>query len=79
MFDQKEYMLAYALTFGLVLLGMLFVCVPRPRKAEKLDPETAEKLKREKQKAKVAAKAKKKKDKIQKKKMKSKAKKKKKK
>jgi hypothetical protein len=30
---QTEYGLAYALTFGLIFLGLLSICVPRPRKS----------------------------------------------
>ncbi len=30
---QTEYGLAYALTLGLIFLGLLAICVPRPRKS----------------------------------------------
>ncbi len=38
MYTQTEYGLAYALIFGLLVLGLLVVCVPRPRKKELYDP-----------------------------------------
>ena len=69
MYEQQEYMLAYAMVFAFLLLGMLVVCIPRPRKKEYLDPQQAAKEKRLKQQRKDKAKAKKKTDKAQKKKM----------
>lgn len=35
---QTEYGLAYSLTAALVLLGVLLVCIPRPRKKDFEDP-----------------------------------------
>lgn len=35
---QTEYHLAYLLTAAFVLLGLLLVCIPRPRKADFEDP-----------------------------------------
>lgn len=43
MYAQTEYGLAYALIFGLVVLGLLVVCIPRPRKKELFDPKLAKK------------------------------------
>lgn len=43
---QTEYGLAYGLVFGLLFLGMLAICVPRPRKrdlAENLQKEVQQK------------------------------------
>ncbi|MFK7767696.1 MAG: hypothetical protein AB8B55_10785 [Mariniblastus sp.] len=71
MYEQKEYMLAYALVFAFVILGMLVVCVPRPRKSEFVDPEQAAKDKRINQQKKAKAKMKKKSEKTKKKKMKA--------
>ncbi len=72
MFEQKEYMLAYALTFAFVILGMLVVCVPRPRKSEFVDKEQAAKDKKLSKQKKAKAKAKKKANKLKKKKLKAK-------
>ncbi|MEM9411496.1 MAG: hypothetical protein AAGA30_10305 [Planctomycetota bacterium] len=36
---QTEYMAAYALTIGLILLGLIAVCVPRPRVKHFVEPE----------------------------------------
>ena len=60
MYEQKEYLLAYLLVFAFLALGFLIVCIPRPRKKEIIDKETAAKLKRQKQ----AQKAKSKKQKL---------------
>ena len=60
MYDQKEYLLAYALVFSFLILGLLLVCIPRPRKSEYVDPETAAKNKAQSQRMKVGAKKKKK-------------------
>lgn len=43
---QQEYGLGIALTFCMVLLGLLVVCIPRPRKAKYLTEKEAEKEKR---------------------------------
>jgi len=43
MHTQTEYGLAYALIFGLLVLGLLVVCVPRPRKKELFDPKANKK------------------------------------
>jgi hypothetical protein len=45
---QTEYGLAYLLTAAFVLLGMLLVCIPRPRKKDFEDPRKAGKKKRSK-------------------------------
>ena len=34
MYNQTEYGLAYALIFGLLTLGLIVVCIPRPRKKD---------------------------------------------
>jgi hypothetical protein len=51
-----SYTLEYALAFGLIFLGLLAVCIPRPRKAEILTPteEAKKKKKLEKNKANAA-------------------------
>ena len=68
MYEQTEYLLAYALVFAFVILGMLVVCIPRPRKTKFVDPEQAAKDKKLKQRQKIQAKTKKQSDKAQKKK-----------
>lgn len=55
---QQEYALGYALTFFMMFLGILLVCLPRPRKAKYLTPKEEEKEKRIQQKQKAAAKKK---------------------
>jgi hypothetical protein len=67
-YSQTEYGLAYGLIFGFLLLGMLVVCIPRPRKKGFVDPVEAAKEKRMSQRQKAQAKAKKKSDKLRKKK-----------
>lgn len=69
MYDQTEYGLAYGLIFAFLLLGMLVVCIPRPRKQGFIDPVDAAKEKRLNQRQKAQAKAKKKSSKLKKKKM----------
>ena len=69
MYDQTEYGLAYGLIFAFILLGMLVVCIPRPRKKGFIDPAEAAKEKRLKQRQKAQFKSKKKSDKVKKKKM----------
>lgn len=59
MYEQKEYLLGYALVAAFLLLGMLLVCVPRPRKSEVVDKEQAAKDKKQKARQKSAAKKKK--------------------
>ena len=59
MFEQTEYTLAYALVSAFVVLGMLVVCIPRPRRSELPDPARDASEKRLKAKQKVAKKAKK--------------------
>ena len=59
MYEQKEYMLAYSLVAAFVLLGMLLVCIPRPRKTEDISKEQEEKNKKMKARQKAAAKKKK--------------------
>ncbi len=66
-YAQEEYTLAYALTFGFLLLGLLVVCIPRPRKSEFVDPVQAEKDKKLKQRDKALARKKKKSNKKKKK------------
>jgi hypothetical protein len=46
MYEQQEYLLAYALVFAFLILGMLVVCIPRPRKKGFVEPEEAAKEKR---------------------------------
>lgn len=58
MYEQTEYVMAYALTAAFVALGMLLVCVPRPRKSDFPDPVRDAKLKKLKARDKSAAKAK---------------------
>lgn len=69
MYDQTEYGLAYGLIFAFLVLGMLVVCIPRPRKKGFVDPAEAAREKRLKQRSKAQAKAKKKSKKIKNKKM----------
>lgn len=59
MYEQSEYAMAYALTAGFVVLGMLLVCVPRPRKSDFADPVRDAKAKKLQEKRKATAKAKK--------------------
>ncbi len=59
MYAQTQYLFAYALTFSIVVLGLLVVCIPRPRKAAYLTPEQAAKEKKQKAKQKALAKSKK--------------------
>ena len=56
---QTQYALACALVAAFVVLGMLLVCVPRPRKTDFPDPKREAKEKRLMGKQKAAAKAKK--------------------
>ena len=63
MYEQKEYLLAYLLVFACLILGMLVVCIPRPRKKEFVDKEQAAKDKALKSRQKAAGKKKKKADK----------------
>jgi hypothetical protein len=69
MYDQTEYGLAYALIFAFLVLGMLVVCIPRPRKTGFIDPAEAAKEKRLNQRQKAQAKSKKKSGKLRKKKI----------
>ena len=69
MYEQTEYLLAYALIFALLLLGMLVVCIPRPRKPGFVDPEAVAKEKRIKQSQKIQIKKRKLAEKTKKKKM----------
>jgi hypothetical protein len=71
MYTQTEYGLAYGLIFAFLLLGMLVVCIPRPRKKGFVDPAEAAKEKRMSQRQKAQAKSKKKSAKLKKKKMKA--------
>jgi hypothetical protein len=45
MYEQTEYALAYSLVAAVILLAILAVCIPRPRKAE-LDELAAKREKR---------------------------------
>ena len=53
MYEQTEYLYAYGLIAAFLLLGMLVVCIPRPRKKGFIDPQQAEKEKRLKTKKKA--------------------------
>lgn len=75
MYEQQEYVLGYALVFAFLILGMLIVCIPRPRKKGFVDPSQAAKEKRQKMGQKAQKKLKKQSAKIKKKKAKSHAKK----
>lgn len=66
MYEQKEYLLAYALVFAFLILGMLVVCIPRPRKKGFVTREEIAKEKRIKQGQKVKLKSKKKMEKSKK-------------
>jgi len=59
MYAQKEYLLAYCLVAACLLLGMLMVCIPRPRQSEVVDKEQAAKDKKDQARQKAAAKKKK--------------------
>ena len=69
--EQTEYFLGYALTFAMILLGTLVVCIPRPRKAKFLTPDEERKQKQRDQKRKAQAKKQKTAKKSQKKKAKA--------
>ncbi|MDG1873364.1 MAG: hypothetical protein P8J27_05610 [Mariniblastus sp.] len=60
MYEQTEYLYAYLLVFACLLLGMLMVCIPRPRKNVFVDKEQAAKDKALKSRQKIAGKKKKK-------------------
>jgi len=64
MYEQTEYLLAYCLIFAFLILGMLIVCIPRPRKSEFVDKEQAAKDKATKSRLKAGAKKKKKAEKM---------------
>ena len=49
---QSEYLAAYALTAGMVLLGLLVVCIPRPRAKHFVEPEGEDEPKKKKKKRK---------------------------
>ena len=53
--EQTEYFLGYSLTFAMILLGLLVVCIPRPRKAKYLTPDEERKQKQRDQKRKSQA------------------------
>lgn len=72
-----DYLLEYALTFGLLFLGLLLVCIPRPRKSRFLTPEQEADLKKRKKKQKASSAKKKAAEKAKKLKVKARAKKKK--
>ena len=76
MYTQSEYGTAYAIVFGLLFLGLLVVCIPRPRRKNYLSPDEELKLKRAAEKKKKQKKQQKQKAKQQKKKAKAQAKKK---
>ena len=75
MYEQTEYLYAYGLIAAFLLLGMLVVCIPRPRKKGFIDLQQAEKEKRLKTKKKAQMKAVKKTQKAKKKRAKANAKK----
>lgn len=75
MYEQTQYLYAYGLIAAFLLLGMLVVCIPRPRKKGFIDPQQAEKEKRLKLKKKTQIKAAKKTEKAKKKRAKANAKK----
>ncbi|MDE0936653.1 MAG: hypothetical protein ACKVHR_11135 [Pirellulales bacterium] len=75
MYEQTEYLIAYGLALAFLLLGMLVVCIPRPRKKGFIDPQQAEKDKRLKIKKKTQVKMVKKSEKAKKKRAKANAKK----
>jgi hypothetical protein len=75
MYEQQEYLLAYALVFAFLILGMLVVCIPRPRKKGFVEPGEAAKEKRIKLGQKTQNKTKKQQAKLKKKKAKAHAKK----
>ena len=75
MYEQTEYLYAYGLIAAFLLLRMLVVCIPRPRKKGFIDPQQAEKEKRLKLKKKTQIKAAKKTEKAKKKRIKANAKK----
>ena len=68
MYEQQEYLLAYALVFAFLILGMLVVCIPRPRKKGFINPEQIAKEKRIKQGQKIQNKTRKLQAKLKKKK-----------
>ena len=78
MYEQKEYLLAYLLVAACLLVGMLMVCIPRPRKTEDISKAEQANNKKLKAKQKAAAKQKKAAEKAKAKKTKAKKKKKKK-
>lgn len=49
---QTEYIAAYALTVALVLLGLLVVCIPRPRAKHFIEPEQEDDSQKKKKKKK---------------------------
>lgn len=59
-FEQTEYTLGWALTLGLMLLGFLVVCVPRPRKRVPKDMLAMEEAKKKQKKKRKGVKKKKK-------------------
>jgi hypothetical protein len=50
--EQTEYGLGWALTFGLIVLGVIAVSIPRPRKKMPKDMLAAEEAKKKKKKRK---------------------------
>ena len=60
-YDQTEYGMGYLLVAAFIVLGLLAICVPRPRRSNFLDPEEEKKLKAEKARRKKKKKKKKKK------------------
>ena len=41
-YSQSEYLAAYGLIVGMVVLGLLAVCIPRPRKKHFVEPAEVE-------------------------------------
>lgn len=60
-FNQTEYGLGWALILGLIFLGMLSICIPRPRKKVPKSMQAAEEAKARAQKRKKGKSQKKKK------------------
>lgn len=51
-YAQAEYVVAYALTAGLIFLGLLAITIPRPRRGVMDDPKAKKKKKKKKKRGK---------------------------
>lgn len=49
-YAQNEYAIAYALTIGLIMLGLLAITIPRPRRGVLDDPKSKKKKKKKRKK-----------------------------